>query len=117
MILRAAKRSRMILHAAWRSEMITGGSKVQQNAAARGFTLIELMVSMALGLLLLAGAFEMHASFSRQSVHQQETADMQQALRVGAQVIGQAARTAGSGLSGGLLDLYDSASPTGLPAW
>ena len=74
----------------------------------RGFTLIELMVAMTVGFVLLAGAFEMHAAFSRQSIRQQEAADMQQALRVAAQVIGRSVRTAGVGLGGGLLDLYDA---------
>ena len=81
----------------------------------KGFTLLELMVSMALGFILLAGAFEMHAAFSRQSVRQQEVADMQQSLRIAAQVIGRAVRTAGTGLNSGILDLYDAATnPT---AW
>ena len=73
-----------------------------------GFTIIELMVSFALAFLLLAGAFEMHAAFSRQSVHQQQVSDMQQSLRVSAQVISRALRSAGSGMAGGYVDLWDN---------
>jgi len=73
----------------------------------RGFTVIEVMISAAVGMLLLAGAFEMHAAFNRQSVRQQETADMQQALRVAAQVIGRSLRDAGTGLAGGTAQIYN----------
>ena len=81
-----------------------------RSISRRGFTLIELMVAMTIGFLVLAGAFEMHSAFSRQSIRQQEAADMQQALRVASQVIGRSVRTAGVGLNGGVLDLFDTAA-------
>lgn len=70
-----------------------------------GFTLIEILVSLALGGLLLAGAFELHITFNRQSVRQQQIVEMQQTLRVARQVIERALRGAGKGLQGGNLML------------
>jgi prepilin-type N-terminal cleavage/methylation domain-containing protein len=85
-----------------------------EKRAARGFTLIELMISMSLGMLLLAGAFQMHAAFNRQSIRQQELVDMQQSLRVASDVIAQALRNAGAGLNGGTLNAVPS-STCGIP--
>ena len=73
----------------------------------RGFTLIEIMVAMALGMILIAGAFEMHAAFSRQIIRQNETTDMQQSLRVAREMIARSLRSAGAGLSGGTIQYYD----------
>lgn len=94
----------------------------RRRSARSGFTLIELMVSAALAMLLLAGAFEMHAAFNRQNVRQQEIADMQQALRVATQVIGRAVRDAGTGMFGGTAQYSDlpltglsCPVPTGVP--
>ncbi|MGZ3441610.1 MAG: PilW family protein, partial [Polyangia bacterium] len=65
---------------------------------ARGFSLIELMVGVALAGLVVAGAFQMHLSFNRQSQRQQQVAELQQTLRVAMQLIERAIRTAGQGL-------------------
>jgi prepilin-type N-terminal cleavage/methylation domain-containing protein len=65
---------------------------------ARGFSLVELMVGVALSGLVVAGAFEMHLSFNRQSQRQQQVAELQQTLRVAMQLIERAIRTAGQGL-------------------
>jgi prepilin-type N-terminal cleavage/methylation domain-containing protein len=64
----------------------------------RGFSLIELMVGVALAGLVIAGAFQMHLSFNRQSQRQQQVAELQQTLRVAMQLIERAIRTAGQGL-------------------
>ena len=72
-----------------------------------GFTLIEVMVSLALGMLLLAGAFVMHSSYARQSNRQQQLADMQQSLRVGRDIIARAVRGAGAGLTGVPFHVWD----------
>jgi prepilin-type N-terminal cleavage/methylation domain-containing protein len=80
--------------------------------AGRGFTLVELMIAMSLGTLLLAGAFVMHAAFSRQSVRQQEIGDMQQSLRVAADVMTQAIRGAGGGMGGGTLNIAPASTCT-----
>jgi prepilin-type N-terminal cleavage/methylation domain-containing protein len=67
---------------------------------ARGFTILELMVSLALSGVLLAGAFQLHTAFSRQSTRQQQVADMQQSLRVSRQILERWIRGAGAGLEG-----------------
>jgi prepilin-type N-terminal cleavage/methylation domain-containing protein len=78
---------------------------------ARGFTIIEMMVSLALGGILLAGAFELHAAFTRQSTRSQEVADMQQSLRVSRQIMERSIRGAGSGLREGAIYLNTCGGP------
>jgi len=64
----------------------------------RGFSLAELLVSLALAGLVLAGAFQLHLSFNRQSQRQQQVAELQQTLRVAMQLLERAVRSAGQGL-------------------
>ncbi len=82
--------------------------------AARGFSLIELMIAMSLGTLLLAGAFIMHAAFSKQSVRQQEIGDMQQGLRVASEMMVQAIRNAGQGMNGGTMNVAAQSTCTAM---
>jgi prepilin-type N-terminal cleavage/methylation domain-containing protein len=70
---------------------------------ARGFTLIELMIALALAGLVVGGALQLHASFNRQAMRQNEIADMQQTLRVSMLILERAVRQAGSGIQGGKL--------------
>ncbi len=79
---------------------------------SRGFSLIEVMVSLALGALVLAGAFGLHLTFNRQSQRQERIAEMQQTLRVARQVMERSLRGAGSGMEGGALQVNQCA---GLP--
>ncbi len=65
---------------------------------ARGFSLAELLVGLALAALVVAGAFQIHLSFHRQSQRQQEVAELQQTLRVAMQLLERAVRAAGQGL-------------------
>ena len=87
---------------------MTRGRDVVRGRTARGFTIIELMVAAALAMLLLAGAFEMHTAMNRQTIRQQEIADMQQSLRVAMQVIARSIRDAGTGLGGGNAQFYSA---------
>ncbi len=64
----------------------------------RGFTLIEVLVALALAGMIVAGAFQMHLAFNRQSQRQQQVAEIQQTLRVAMQIIERAIRQAGGGL-------------------
>jgi prepilin-type N-terminal cleavage/methylation domain-containing protein len=79
--------------------------------SARGFTLIELMVSLALAGLIVAGAMQMHVSFNRQSMRQNQVAEMQQTLRVSMLMLERAIRQAGRGISGGKLQSAYSVPP------
>lgn len=71
----------------------------------RGFSLVEVLVSLALGGLLVGGAFELNLAFNRQSARQQKVAEMHQTLRVSRQVIERALRNAGLGLQSGSLQM------------
>ncbi|MDB4965329.1 MAG: hypothetical protein JWN44_1018 [Myxococcales bacterium] len=78
---------------------------------ARGFTLIELMISLALAGLIVAGAMQMHISFNRQTQRQNQIAEMQQTLRVSMLMLERAIRQAGRGISGGKLSQAFSVPP------
>lgn len=65
---------------------------------ARGYSLVELMVGLALAALVLAGAVQMHWSFNRQAQRQQEIAELQQTLRTAMKILERAVRSAGRGL-------------------
>ncbi len=58
--------------------------------------LSELLVSLALGALVIAGALQMHTAFTRQGQRQQEVAEVQQTLRVAMRLVGAALRSAGA---------------------
>ena len=64
----------------------------------RGYSLVELMVGLALAALVLAGAVQMHWSFNRQAQRQQEIAELQQTLRTAMKILERAVRSAGRGL-------------------
>jgi prepilin-type N-terminal cleavage/methylation domain-containing protein len=65
---------------------------------ARGFSLTELIVSLAVAALVVAGAFQLHLSFNRQSQRQRQSAELSQTLRVAMQLLERAVRSAGRGL-------------------
>jgi prepilin-type N-terminal cleavage/methylation domain-containing protein len=70
-------------------------------SARRGFTLIEIMIALALAGLVVGGALQLHASFNKHAERQSEVADMQQTLRVAMLMIEREIRDAGNGLPGG----------------
>jgi hypothetical protein len=59
--------------------------------------LSEMLVSLALGALVIAGGLQMHTAFTRQGEKQKERAEAQQALRVGMRLVAAAVRNAGAG--------------------
>ncbi|HZS37321.1 MAG TPA: PilW family protein [Polyangia bacterium] len=65
---------------------------------SRGFTLMELLISLALAGVVVAGALQLHVAFNGHSSRQQQIADMQQSLRVSMQILERAIRSAGSGM-------------------
>jgi prepilin-type N-terminal cleavage/methylation domain-containing protein len=71
----------------------------------RGFSLVELLLSLAIMLIVLAAMFALmnpaHATFALQP----ERADMQQRLRVAADVVGGDLRVAGAGTRGYLASI------------
>ncbi len=79
---------------------------------AFGFTLIELMIAMALAGLVVAGALQLHASFGKQTERQSEVAEMQQNLRVSMLILERAIRNAGYGIPGGMLPESSSNPPS-----
>ncbi len=83
----------------------------------RGFTLVEMMVSLSISTLIVAGALTLHTSFQRQNVRHTQLAEVQQTLRVAAQVLAQAIRGAGNGLFGGTLQIqHQSVMNTNCPS-
>jgi hypothetical protein len=59
--------------------------------------LSELLVSLALGALVIAGALQIHTAVTRQGQRQKEVAEVQQTLRVAARLVAAAVRNAGAG--------------------
>ena len=69
----------------------------------RGFTLVEILISLGLAGLIVAGAFQLNNSFSQQARRQNQIADVQQSLRLVMNILEHSIRSAGSGLSGNLM--------------
>jgi hypothetical protein len=72
---------------------------------------VEILISLALAGLVVAGAFQLHATFQIQGTRQQQIAEMQQSLRVADQVIARYVRSAGQGMAGMKLDVNTCAGP------
>ena len=81
---------------------------------ASGFTLLELMVAMALGLLMLGAATQLFTSGMKTSALVSSRANMQQDLRAALNLVAKDVSMAGSGLpSGGIqLPTNGGATPT-----
>ncbi len=62
---------------------------------AGGFTLIELMVAMAIALILLAAVVSLFMGLSKSYTRQNAAADVQQAARAGVDFMAQSIRMAG----------------------
>jgi type II secretory pathway component PulJ len=56
----------------------------------------ELLVSLALGALVIAGALQMHTAFVRQGERQKQLSERQEALRLSMRLVASAVRAAGS---------------------
>lgn len=70
----------------------------------RGFSLIEVLVALALAGLVAAGALQMHSAFNVQAIRQRQIVEMQQNLRAASEVINRYIRSAGAGMEGGTLE-------------
>jgi type II secretory pathway component PulJ len=56
----------------------------------------ELLVSLALGALVIAGALQMHTAFVRQGERQKQLSERQEGLRLSMRLVASAVRSAGS---------------------
>jgi type IV pilus assembly protein PilW len=110
------------------SDRAACGRRVKVRMATRrcaGFSLVELVLALALGLLVVSGVVQMFAAATRTSVLQSGQARMQENARFAIEIIARAARAAGyfgcgtrhtevvKGLSGAwdLLPEYDVTRP------
>ena len=77
-----------------------------------GFTLLEMMVAMALGLIVLGSAVQMFMAGMKTSTLVSNRSDMQQDLRAAVDLISKDISMAGSGLPQGGLQLPNGAGAT-----
>jgi hypothetical protein len=71
-----------------------------------------MLISLALGSIVLAGAFQLQRAFSRQSAREEMIAEMQQSLRVSRQTMERMIRAAGSGLPAGPIPVTNCSGGT-----
>jgi type IV pilus assembly protein PilW len=72
---------------------------------ARGFSLVELMIAMACGLIIMGGAMELFKSGMSATMMVTEQAEMQQNVRAALNLVARDVSMAGSGLPSGGLSL------------
>ena len=82
-------------------EMVRSHHEILRSHQEIGFTLIELMIALALAGVVIAGALQLHVAYRSQSARQQQVADMQQSLRVSMEILERAIRAGGTGMLGG----------------
>ena len=58
-------------------------SLTSNHTAEKGFSLIELMMAIAIASIVLAGIYSVHASLTRSYTTQTVTAEIQQTIRAG----------------------------------
>jgi prepilin-type N-terminal cleavage/methylation domain-containing protein len=68
----------------------------------KGFTLVEVMISLALAAMIVGGTLQFHAIATRQVMRQKELAEVDQNLRVTMRILERAVRSAGLGLGEGV---------------
>jgi type IV pilus assembly protein PilW len=73
----------------------------------KGFTLIELMVTMAIASIVLAGIYAAYSAQVRSHVTQQVVLDIQQNLRSATYYLQRSVRMAGYGANAGFVDNFD----------
>lgn len=74
----------------------------------KGFTLIELMVTMAIASVVLAGIYAAYSAQVRSHVTQQVVLDIQQNLRSATYYLQRSVRMAGYGANAGFVDNFDA---------
>lgn len=82
-------------------------------SAAHGFTVIELMIGMALVLIVVACAFDLLQAAQPMLVTQPESSDLQQRLRIASDALSRDLSSAGAGFSRGATagPLIDTLAP------
>jgi len=78
---------------------------------ARGFTLIEILISLGLAGLVVAAALQMHAVFNGQANRQQAINEVQQGLRLSMQIVERYIRSGSSGMVGGKMIMNTAGAP------
>ena len=78
---------------------------MQRHTHSRGFTLLELMVAMAVGLIVLGSAVQLFNMGVRSTTIVSQRADMQQNIRAGAELMVKDISMAGLGLPTGGIQL------------
>src|ERR1035438_8327955 len=79
--------------------------KARTSNQDRGFSMVELMVAMAVGLILTAAATQLFKSGMNATMLVTEQAEMQQNVRAALNLVARDVSMAGSGLPSGGLDL------------
>jgi type IV pilus assembly protein PilW len=74
----------------------------------KGFTMIELMVTMGIASILLAGIYAAYSAQVRSHVTQQAVLDIQQNLRSAIYYVQRSVRMAGYGAPAGFVDNFDA---------
>src|SRR6202171_4515674 len=82
---------------------------------ARGFSLVELMVAMTLGLIVLAATTQLFKSGMDATILVTQSSEMQQSARATLNLIAKDVSMAGSGLPSGGLPLPNGAGSVGPP--
>lgn len=72
-----------------------GSCKFSQTEAAKGYTLVELMVAMVISMIVMAVMYRVYESSSKASVHNAVSIEIQQTLRVGIGYMSREIRMAG----------------------
>ena len=75
--------------------------KEQRRNRNRGFSLVELMIALAVGAVLVAGVFNFFASMEKSYTVQEQMSEMQQNARVGMDFMTKEIRLAGYGVNAG----------------
>jgi type IV pilus assembly protein PilW len=67
----------------------TPKTRTPSGRSARGFSLIELMVAMAMACIVLAAIYSLHAALMKSYTTQNAAADVQEAMRAGVDLIAE----------------------------
>lgn len=76
----------------------------------KGFTLVELLVTLAISGVVMAGVYSVFYTQQKSYTTQEQVSEMQQNLRAAMLMISRDARMAGFGLASGRLSYYNGAS-------
>jgi prepilin-type N-terminal cleavage/methylation domain-containing protein len=78
------------------------------NNKKNGFTMVELMVTMAIASIVLAGIYAAYSAQVRSHATQQAVLDIQQNLRSAIYYVQRSVRMAGYGANAGFVDNFDA---------